>query len=127
MIKNLLILVIIFVLAGCKSTTDATPSKCSSFDKCVASISDRVRANAKWICDQKSNDKRVQVNVLVARNGQLNKAEIISPSNDEEFNQAALNAVYDSLPLIEVAQLGDTEFEKASGITFTFVGNISNE
>ncbi len=72
MIKKILFLVTTTLLSGCKSTPqESSASACNSFDSCIESISNRVHENAKWICDQHSNDKKIRINVLVSRSGQL--------------------------------------------------------
>ena len=128
MFRKVLLLATLITLSGCDSTPEALSFvDCNSFEQCVASISSRVHDNAKWICDQHSNDKSVKVNASISRSGYLERIEIIQASNDDKFDLAAIKAVQNSAPFIEVSQLTDSEYQDASDIIFTFQGNISDE
>lgn len=110
-------------LLGCSTANVVSPVANCSFSECVSSITGKVQANAKWICDEKSNDKTVKVASVFNRDGSLVSAGIATSSGDIEFDNAAIAAVKSSSPLVELANMSDGDFEKASEIVFTFVGN----
>lgn len=126
--KNLVLLVLLAAIFGCKSTTERVVSlECSTLNECVTRISTRVQQNAKWICDNKSNDKKVKISTALNRNGEIKELTILLSSGDEEFNNGALKAIRDSAPFIELSALSEADFLEVSEINFSFIGNTSSE
>jgi hypothetical protein len=124
-LRNIVALVALSILiSGCTSTAPLINSyECTTLNECIDSISKRVQANAKWICDTKSNDKNVTVSTLFSRTGEILEINVIQSSEDVEFDNGALKAVLDSAPYVEISMLSETDFKEASKVDFLFTGN----
>ncbi|RYV02812.1 hypothetical protein SOPP22_07505 [Shewanella sp. OPT22] len=110
---------------GCGTTDKNLMSpKCIDVKSCAHSIMQRVRENSQWICDQKSNDKVVIIQSSFSKTGKILEIKLISSSDDEEFDNAALNAIKSAVPFVELTMLNPKEFEEASIINFKFIGNV---
>lgn len=96
---------------------------CFNLESCSLNIMLRVRSKARWICDKKSNNKEVSILANISRDGRIINTIISDSSGDEEFDNAALEAVILSAPFTELSNLNDDDFNEASEIIFQFTGN----
>ncbi len=112
------------IIYGCKTTEQAAENAliCSDIKSCAESIRLRVGEKSKWICNQKSTDKLVVVRSTFSRTGEIIKSNITTASVDTEFNAAAIKAIKEAAPFIELTLLNDKDFEEASVINFVFEG-----
>ena len=124
----LLAIILAVHIQACSTTTSVEDNySCSGFDDCVQSITQRVSENSEWICDKKSNNKLVKVLTNMDRKGNIIDIKLMASSGDSEFDEQSKIAVQNSAPFLELATFTESEYEKASEIIFTFVGNKPTE
>ena len=121
------LLVIVFIPGCVNSNLKDEKRNCDSVESCGNQIMLRVQSKAKWICDQKSNDKQVTVKSILSKSGEIKEITLVASSGDGEFDSAALIAVRKSAPFTEMNNLSEKDFEMASVINFIFTGNESTD
>jgi hypothetical protein len=64
----------------------------------------------------------VVVRSTFSRAGEVMESYLTTASADAEFNAAAIDAIKEAAPFVELTLLNDKDFEEASVINFIFEG-----
>ena len=119
----------ILLLNGCANMSNKVDyleqaRSCVGLSQCSSVMMHRVRSHAEWICSKKSENKIAEVGISLSKEGLVTKKQLRKSSGDKEMDNAALLAVTESEPFIEITRLNTSEYESAKNILFKFKGKI---